>query len=210
MSEQPTAATDAVARARVAALAELRAAPAPTPWRRQAWRLAGAFVATGALAAVAAVAAPIAGWSDVAARALLLAQLLAVAAVAGFAVLAPGLRAARAAVLAAAPLLMAELVLAHGQGLPSQTPEWVCSVSHFALDLLPLGVALWALRQCAWRWTRALAAGAGAGTAGALLGELACQRGGAHVLVHHVGAWLAIVAACVLFSRRARPRTFAP
>jgi hypothetical protein len=105
---------------------------------------------------------------------------------------------------------MLELVLARGAGLPSATPEWVCSVSHVALGLLPLGFALWALRQCAWRWTRALAAGLGAGTAGALLGELACHRGGLHVLVHHVGAWLLIGAATVLISRRARPRTFAP
>jgi len=207
MSERQT---DALARARAVALDELRAAPAPTPWRAHARRVAGAFVATGAVAAVAAVVTALADWGGIAARAWLLAQLLALAAVAGYAALAPRLHAARAAVLVAAPLLMAELVLARGAGLPSQTPEWVCSVSHFALGLLPLGVALWALRQCAWRWTRALAAGAGAGTAGALLGELACHRGGTHVLVHHVGAWLAIVALCVLVSRRARPRTFAP
>jgi hypothetical protein len=207
MSERPT---DAPARARAAALDELRAAPVPTPWRAQARRLAGAFVATGVAAAAAALVAAIADWGGIAARAWLLAQLLALAAVAGFAALAPRLHGARTAVLVAAPLLMAELVLARGAGLPSQTPEWVCSVSHVALGLLPLGAALWALRQCAWRWPRALAAGAGAGTAGALLGELACRRGGAHVLVHHVGAWLAIVAICVLVSRRARPRTFAP
>jgi hypothetical protein len=207
MSEK---AADALAKARAAALAELRAAPIATGWRTQARRLAGAFVATGVLAAVAALAAPIADRDSAVARAPFLVQLLALAAVAGFAALAPGLRAARAVVLAAAPVLMVELVLVRGAGLPSATPEWVCSVSHVALGLLPLGFALWALRQCAWRWTRALAAGLGAGTAGALLGELACHRGGLHVLVHHVGAWLLIGAASVLLSRRARPRTFAP
>ena len=201
---------EALAKARTAALDELRAAPIPTPWRSQARRLAGVFVATGVVAAVAALAGPIADRGNAVARAPFLAQLVALAALAGFAALAPGLRAARAVVLAAAPVLMAEIALAHGAGSPSTTPEWVCSLSHVALGLLPLGFALWALRQCAWRWTRALAAGLGAGTAGALLGELACHRGWLHVLVHHVGAWCLIAATSVLVSRRSRPRTFAP
>ena len=45
----------------------------------------------------------------------------------------------------------------------SATPGWVCSVSHFGLDLVPLAVALVALRQAAWRWSRVLAMGLGAG-----------------------------------------------
>ena len=45
---------------------------------------------------------------------------------------------------------------------------------------------------------------------GAIAGELSCERGWMHVLVHHVGAGLVIMAACVLISRAIRPRTFAP
>jgi len=101
-------------------------------------------------------------------------------------------------------------VLSRGAGAPSSTPEWVCSASHLGIGLIPLAFALWGLRQSAWRWSRAIAAGLGAGTAGALLGELACHRGALHVLVHHVSAWIVVAAACVFFSRRARPRTFAP
>jgi hypothetical protein len=201
---------DALSRARAAALAELRAAPAPASWRRHALLVAAGFVATSALAACAMALAGAADPALVAARAAWLGSLAALGALAGVAALAPRGAPARAAVLLAAPALMAALALSRGAGLPSETPEWVCSVSHLGLGLLPLGVALWGLRQAAWRPTRAVAAGLGAGTAGAFLGELACHRGTTHVLVHHVGAWLVVVAACVLVSRNLKPRTFAP
>ena len=201
---------DVLARSRAAALAELRSAPAPVPWRAQAWRVIAGFAGTGLLGAAAALAASLSGWPRVLERAPLLLCLLATAAVAGFAALAPDGRRWRAAALVAGPGLMAALVLSRGAGAPSSTPEWVCSASHVGIGLIPLAFALWGLRQSAWRWSRALAAGLGAGTAGALLGELACHRGALHILVHHVGAWIVVAAASVLLSRHARPRTFAP
>jgi hypothetical protein len=202
--------TDALARSRAAALAELRAAPVAKSWRAEAARVATAFALTGLVAAIAAVAASLAGWDRVVARAAYLAALVALGGLAGVAALAPRLGAARAAVLAATPVLMAGLAISRGAGTPSTTPEWVCSVSHVALGSIPLAFALTSLRHQAWRWSRALVAGLGAGTAGALLGELACRQGTRHVLIHHVGAWVFIGAACVLLSRRIRPRTFAP
>jgi hypothetical protein len=143
-------------------------------------------------------------------RAPLLLGLCGVAALGGVGALAPRGRIWRAAALLGGSILIVALVLSRGAGAPSSTPEWVCSASHVGIGLIPLGFALWGLRQCAWRWSRALAAGLGAGTAGALLGELACHRGAMHVLVHHVGAWIVVATACVLLSRAARPRTFAP
>jgi hypothetical protein len=202
---------DALARSRAAALAELRATPASVSWRAQAWRVVAGFAGTGLLGAAAALAASLSGWPRVLERAPLLLCLLATAALAGAAALAPPRgRLWRSAVLAAGPALMAALVLSRGPGTPSSTPEWVCSASHIGIGLIPLTFALWGLRQSAWRWSRALAAGLGAGTAGALLGELACHRGAQHVLVYHVGAWIIVAAACVVLSRRARPRSFAP
>jgi len=201
---------DAFARSRGAALAELRAAPTLASWRTQAWRVVAGFAGTGLLAAAAALAASLAGWHRVLERAPLLLCLLATGTVAGFAALAPRGRLWRAAVLVAGPALMAALVLSRGAGAPSSTPEWACSASHVGIGLIPLAFALWGLRQSAWRWSRAIAAGLGAGTAGALLGELACHRGALHVLVHHVGAWIVVAAVSVLLSRHARPRTFAP
>jgi uncharacterized membrane protein len=201
---------DALAASRAAALAELRAAPTPVPWRAQAWRVVAGFAGTGLLGAIAALAASLSGWPRLLERAPLLLGLLATAALAGFAALAPDGRRSRAAALAAGAASMVALVVSRGAGAPSSTPEWVCSASHVGIGLVPLAFALWGLRQSAWRWSRALAAGLGAGTAGALLGELACHRGALHVLVHHVGAWIVVTTACVFLSRRARPRTFAP
>jgi hypothetical protein len=101
-------------------------------------------------------------------------------------------------------------VLSRGTGAASATSEWVCSLSHVGVGLLPLAVGLWSLRQSAWTWRRAFGAGLGAGTAGAFLGELACHKGATHVLAHHVGAWLFVALACVVISRTLRPRTYAP
>jgi len=201
---------DALARSRAAALAELRAAPTSISWRAQAWRVVAGFAGTGLLGTAAALAASLSGWSRALERAPLLLGLLTTGALAGFAALMPRGRLWRAAALAAGFALMAALVLSRGAGAPSSTPEWVCSASHVGIGLIPLAFALWGLRQSAWRWSRAIVAGLGAGTAGALLGELACHRGARHVLVHHVGAWIVVSAACVLLSRRARPHTFAP
>jgi hypothetical protein len=201
---------DALARARESALAELRVAPVAKPCGAEAARLAGAFLITGLVAAGAALAASLGGWDRVLERGWSIAGLLTIAAIGGVAALAPHLRGARVVVIATTPVFMAALAFSRGAGLPSSTPAWVCSVSHVALGAIPLGFALAALRHCAWRWSRALTAGLGAGTAGALLGELACRQGARHVLVHHVGAWLVIALACIIISRRLRSRSFAP
>jgi hypothetical protein len=201
---------DALARARTAALAELRRAPVATPWRRQAGVVVAIWVGMSVLAGAATLLAPLATLRDVIARAPLLAALLAVAAVGGVASLAPRGRVWTSLAGVAALLTMAALVMSRGAGVPSSTPEWVCSASHVGIGLLPLAVGLWSLRQSAWTWRRAFVTGLGAGTAGAFLGELACHQGARHVLVHHLGAWLLVTLACVAISRRLRPRTFAP
>jgi hypothetical protein len=201
---------DPIARARAAALAELRGKPVATSWRRHAAAVVVAWAGVAVVATAATLIASLAGAADLVARAPLLAALLAVAAVGGVASQAPGARRWTAVAIGGALVTMAALVVSRGAGTPSATPEWVCSVSHIALGLLPLAVGLWSLRQSAWTRRRAVATGLGAGTAGALLGELACHQGARHVLVHHVGAWLVVAIACVVISRRLRPRTFAP
>jgi hypothetical protein len=201
---------DALARARSAALEELRRSPKATSWRRSAAVIAGAAAGTSALALLAALFASLTSPGELLARAPWLATLVGFGAAAGVAAIAPRRGVARTTALVVAFGLMAVLVVSRGAGVPSTTPGWVCSVSHFGLDLLPLAVALVVLRQAAWTWPRALTAGLGAGAAGALLGELACHQGARHVLVHHVGAWLLATAVCVLLSRRLRPQTFAP
>jgi hypothetical protein len=200
----------AITRVHAAALAELRGTPVATPWRRHAAVVAAAWLGIAVAAGAATLLASLAGTVDVVARAPLLASLLAVAFSGAVASQAPGARRWTIVSIGGALVTMAALVVARGAGTPSATPEWVCSASHVAVGLLPLAVGLWSLRQSAWTGRRALATGLGAGTAGALLGELACHQGARHVLVHHLGAWLLVTVACVAISRRLRPRTFAP
>lgn len=200
----------ALERARAAALEELRRAPAAPSWRRAAVLSSATLVLTILVTVLVALATSLTGADHFISRVPWLVTLVVFGALASWAAIAPRAGAARPALVAVGLGLMAALVASRGTGLPSTAPGWVCSASHLGLDLLPLGVALAVLRQAAWRWSRAVVAGLGAGSVGALLGELACHQGAKHVLVHHVGAWLLATAACVAISRKLRPRTFAP
>jgi hypothetical protein len=172
--------------------------------------MSGVFAATVLLTVFAALSASLVDVHHLMARAPWLVALAVFGATAGVAAIAPGASAARMAAGAIGVGLMAALVISRGSGVSSTTPGWICSVSHFGLDLLPLGAALAALRQAAWQRSRAIVAGLGVGAAGAALGELACHQGAVHVLVHHIGAWLLAALTCVVIARRLRPRTFAP
>lgn len=180
-----------LARARAAALDELRRVPQAVSWRRQAAMLVATQVGVGLLGVGAALGAGLARPSDLLPHLLTIAPLIAVAALGAIAALAPrpagSLVTWQLAALAAAPAAMAAVVLARGAGAPSASPQWVCSASHLGIGIMPLAFALVGLRQSARSWTGALAAGLGAGTTGALLGELACHRGARHVLVYHLG-----------------------
>jgi len=57
---------------------------------------------------------------------------------------------------------------------------------------------------------RALLAGVAAAATGAMAGELSCGRGWSHVLIHHIGAAVAVAIACVLLARVRAPRSYAP
>lgn len=201
-------------RARDAALAELRAAPQAISWRRQALWLVEAQVGLALAGIAVALVGGLAQPSEVFAHAVTVGPLLVVAVLGAIAALAPRVGRAgsswRLGALGAAAVAMVVVTLARGAGMPSDSPEWVCSVSHLGVGLVPLGFALAGLRQSAPSWGRALAAGLGAGTTGALLGELVCHRGMRHVLVYHVGAWLLLALACAVISRGLRRRSFAP
>ena len=102
------------------------------------------------------------------------------------------------------------MLAGRGEGTIPGTPALACSTSHVAVDLIPLGLALFALRRFSWTLGRSLLAGAAAAATGAIAGELSCGRSWSHVLIHHIGAGVAIAIACVLLSRARPPQTFAP
>ncbi|MBX7100909.1 MAG: DUF1109 domain-containing protein, partial [Myxococcaceae bacterium] len=57
---------------------------------------------------------------------------------------------------------------------------------------------------------RAALAGAAAGAAGAMLGELACAQSALHVAAFHLPAWLLSAVGGLVLQRLIRPRSFAP
>ncbi|MDQ3263349.1 MAG: NrsF family protein, partial [Myxococcota bacterium] len=103
------------------------------------------------------------------------------------------------------------LVLARAPAVGAAVfPEWACTASHLAAGVLPLGVALFALRHTAPNALRAALVGLGAGTLGASIGELVCQRGPLHVATYHLGAWAAVALLAVFATRVLPRRAYAP
>jgi hypothetical protein len=200
-----------LARARSAALDELRRHPTAPSWRTTAAVLLGALAGTTALFALAAWTAGMWVPGELARRAPAIALLSSTQALGVWAAVMPRPRLVVPAVLATAGL--AVIALAIGR-LPvthdSTVPAWVCTASHVGVGLVPLVVAVLLLRRAAYRPLRALCAGLAVGSVGASLGELICVRGWKHALVYHVAAWAIVTVLCLLLGRAIRPRTFAP
>jgi hypothetical protein len=210
MTIDETGSGSALGRARAAALAELRRQPVAVSWRREALRTVLAVVGTTALVIGVGAWVSIVEPGRLAERLPQVALLIALQSLGVFAAIAPGGRALRWTGALLAAVAVAAVLVGRGAGLPRAIPAIACSGSHLAVDLIPLGIILYSLRRFSWSLGRAMLAGAAVAATGALAGELSCQRGWVHALVHHVGAGLVIVAACVLISRALRPHTFAP
>ena len=197
-------------RARAAALAELRRQPVAVSWRREAIRTVLAVLGTTALVIGVGTWFSIVEPGRLGERLPQVALLIALQSLGVFAAIAPGRSALRWTAALIGAVAVAAILFGRGAGLPRAIPAIACSGSHLAVDLIPLGLVLYSLRRFSWSLGRAALAGAAVAATGALAGELSCQRGWMHVLVHHVGAGLVIVAACVLISRTLRPQSFAP
>jgi len=200
----------AIARAREAALEELRRRPRAPSWRRDAVGTALAVLGTTALVLGLGSWFSIVDIDRLSGRLVPLGLLVALQALGVYAAIAPGKNLLRRIVAVLAVTAMGAIVATRGAGASSATPAIACSSSHLAVDLIPLGLVLFALRRFAWTLDRSLLAGAAAAATGAIAGELSCARGWTHVLIHHIGAGLLIVVACVVISRMRKPRSFAP
>lgn len=205
---QTAQSTSPLDRAREALTAELRKPAAPSWKASLAMPVAAAWVImVGASAALIALgdATPL-----LASRLPLIVSLALLTGLSGWLAVAPLGRAAPVVGAVLGLAAAAGLVLVRGAGLPSQTPEWVCGVSHLGAGVIPLGFMIAALRRASPNPWRALAGGFAVGTTGAVIGELACSRGWDHVLKYHLGAWLMIAVVCLVLSRRIRPLSYAP
>lgn len=202
--------SSALERARAGALAELRQAPVARSWRRRAVLVvAGVVGVTAVGAAFVAFAGGVA--AELATARVPGIALLAVAQVAGlWAMLAPGRPVARVVAPLAAVCGAAAVLLARGPTAAAELPGWICSASHVATALVPLAVIAVGVRDSAWSLRRAWMGGLALGAAGPIWGEIACERGWEHVVLHHGGSWLVIAAATVVVARFVPRRSFAP
>jgi hypothetical protein len=210
MTNESTTSAATLARVQAAAREELRRQPKAGSWRREAVGTAAVVLGTTALVIGVGAWLSIVEIERVRERLLPLILLVALQALGVFAAIAPGRAALRwtLGVLTAAAAVA--MLVGRGEGTIPATPALACSTSHVAVDLIPLGLALFALRRFSWTLGRSLLAGAAAAATGAIAGELSCGRGWGHALVHHIGAGLLITLICVLVSRARRPQTYAP
>ena len=109
-----------------------------------------------------------------------------------------------------APITFLLMVMLRPESEPTMNHPWVCSVSHFALAVLPLLIGFRVLAHAAISPWRAISAGLAAGSVGALLGELACGQGSTHIAMFHVPAWIFTAAIAYFVSRQIRPKSYAP
>lgn len=202
--------TPAFLRARAAALAELRRAPRAVSWRHDALTAVLLVLVTTAMVLGIGAWLSIVEVQRLRGRWLPLALLVAVQSVGVVAAIAPGRRAIRWSAAALALAAAAAILLGRGAGTPSAMPGFACSSSHLAVDLVPLALVLFYVRKFSVTAGRAFLAGVAVAATGAMAGELSCGRGWAHVLVHHIGAAVAVAVACVLLARARPPRTYAP
>ena len=192
----------ALDRARGEALRELAASGPARPWRIQARTLAGVIV-------VAVINWPPSmllrnRWPAMVA--------LGVAQVVGLvAAIAPG-RSRLGPVSWALAALGVLVVLArrHTAGADTALPGWICSASHLAVGLVPLTLVVRRLRDITFSFRRAFTAGLALGVSAPLWGEVACERGLSHTLIHHVGSLVLLALACLILSRTGPRRSYAP
>lgn len=211
LTQTPAKDNAALERVLAAARGELALRRPVRRWRTQAVWLMAASAGMGLLAAVVMLAVGAVTGPLILARAPLLAMLVGTSAVCAWGALSPQGRWMRRLGMGLAVVSAAALVLARGTPhSPPSLPGWVCTVSHLAIGVVPLVVALFALRGAFFQPLRAVVAGLSVGSTGALLGELACEQDWRHVLSHHLLAWVVITVALVVISKSLKPRSYAP
>jgi hypothetical protein len=198
-------------RARGEALRELAAAGPARSWRLQARTLAATV---GVITLVGVIVVAAVNWPP----SVLLRNrwpamvFLGVAQVVGLiAAIAPG-RSRLGPVSWALAALGVLVVLAqrHAGAAGAALPGWICSASHLAVGLVPLTLVVRRLRDIAFSFRRAFTAGLALGVSAPLWGEVACERGFSHTLIHHVGSLVLLAVACLVLSRTGPRRSYAP
>jgi hypothetical protein len=203
---------EALAAARAAVLAEA-ARPRGAGWRARMLAVLALTVGVGVAVAVVGSMTGLVPMGTLATRWVTALPVALAGTLTVIAAWTPGKRAWRVAALVLAAGAAAALALAHvaiGAGEDGTSPEWLCTVSHIAAAIPAGAVGLVGLRTMAPSRLRAVLAGLGIGTVGALLGELMCERGPFHVALFHLSAWAVVATVVVVIAARLVPRSFAP
>jgi len=204
-------APEALERARAAAAGELARTPQAVPWTREAGRWLGAMWLLWGGAAVAGVVAGVVTPEGLVSRLPSLALVSAAQVLCAFAASAPrGYRLRWPAVGLSLLSVVGVVVLRAAPASAPTAPAWACTVSHLAVDALPLWLGLRMLRGIAPASWRFIAAGLAVGATGGAIGELACGRGWEHVALYHVTAWLLVAAVALWVGSRRPPLSYAP
>jgi hypothetical protein len=185
----------AVAQLPEAARAELQAAPAVRPWRRDALLLLGvnALTAAGALFAMKPADSP---GEPMVRFGGVVALLFVVLSVGALLAIRPGAKAQRG-LFVAGVVVAAIAPRIGGAGVESTKPfsrGIGCAVTECLLSLPALGVAMFALSRFPASTMRTLTAGAASAATGVLVLHLHCPIGTIeHLAVFHVLPWLALM-----------------
>lgn len=198
-----------MAKARAAMRSELTKRR-PASWKANVAKASGTIVGLSLTVAGVMLLAGECSLESLSNRAVTLATLISVGVVTTWASLRPQGRVGRIASLGLVVLSAVLLVVMRGTGTPSESPHWVCTVSHFAVGLAPAAVVILLLRGMAPNRLRSIVAGLAAGTTGAFVGELACAKPAGHVAVFHLSAWVAVALVVTFVSSRLTPRSYAP
>lgn len=210
LSRSPDISAEARARMLAALRPEMKEAPQKNRWRLELAGVVGSVLLLTAAIGGALLGSGNTSLSAIAARAGVFVMCGILCAFSAALALAPGLRRAQLVALLAFGFASIALVLLRtGQGA-SSTPEWVCTATHLGVGAVPLFIGLFALRRGGLRLFSGIALGVAAGTSGAMVGELGCARDSMHVLLFHVTAWAAVVAAGAALSVLVPPRSYAP
>jgi hypothetical protein len=200
----------ALEKVRAAMLAEA-SRPKPMGWRA---RMGLVLALTVGVGAAAALVGPVLGFvspAALAARWMTAVPVTVAGLVTVLAAWTPGRRGLRFGALFLVVGAAAAMVLGRASAAdPGTSPEWLCTVSHIAAAIPAGAVGLFGLRGLAPNRLRAVLAGLGIGTVGALLGELMCERGPGHIAAYHLSAWAIVAAVVVVVAARLTPRSYAP
>ena len=182
-----------------------------TSWKTRALQLLGASLGLSLVIGIGAVLSGNAALTTLALRWVTLLGLAVVGPLLVWTAVVPGRTPLRWVAMAGAVAVAAVMVVMRPEAAlnASSSPEWLCTALHLAVAGPAIFTAVTMLRSMAPSTPRSIAAGLAAGTTGALLGEMLCERDAAHVATFHLAAWTIAAMLVVIIGSRVKRSSWA-